>query len=298
MKDSMVTSPIFYMGNKKKLIKKGLIELFPSNIDTFIDLFAGSASVSMNVAAKKYIINDIDKNLIDLYSIFKTYSFEHIIHHIEERIEKYGLARERTKRNQFDDKDKLIKYKNAYLEFRNYFNSKPPNERSTLDFYTLMFYSFSQQFRFNSKGNFNMPVGNDCFSEKNKQYIEAGIKFFRKDYVFCCNKDFRELKLNKLSSFDFVYLDPPYLNTTAVYNENDGWNLKDEEDLFSLCESLNARGIKFGLSNVFKCKNKENAYLIEWCKKCGWNVYTFDNFTYMACGKGNSEAKEVFICNY
>ena len=28
------------------------------------------------------------------------------------------------------------------------------------------------------------------------------------------------------------------------------------------------------------------------------NIYTFDKFTYMACGKGNSNAKEVYICNY
>ena len=42
------------MGNKKKLINKGLVELFPSNINMFIDLFAGSSIVSMNVVANKY----------------------------------------------------------------------------------------------------------------------------------------------------------------------------------------------------------------------------------------------------
>jgi len=31
-----IKSPIFYMGNKKKLINKGLIELFPKNINTFV----------------------------------------------------------------------------------------------------------------------------------------------------------------------------------------------------------------------------------------------------------------------
>ena len=47
------------MGNKKKLINKGLIELFPENISMFVDLFAGSGVVSMNIEASKYIINDI-----------------------------------------------------------------------------------------------------------------------------------------------------------------------------------------------------------------------------------------------
>lgn len=64
-------SPIFYMGNKRRLINKGLIDLFPSNINTFFDLFSGSGIVSMNTNANKYVLNDIDKNLISLYKIFK-----------------------------------------------------------------------------------------------------------------------------------------------------------------------------------------------------------------------------------
>lgn len=32
-------SPILYTGSKRRLINKGLIELFPSNIDVFVDLF-------------------------------------------------------------------------------------------------------------------------------------------------------------------------------------------------------------------------------------------------------------------
>lgn len=39
------------MGNKKRLINKGLIKMFPNNINTFVDLFAGSGIVSMNTRA-------------------------------------------------------------------------------------------------------------------------------------------------------------------------------------------------------------------------------------------------------
>lgn len=291
-------SPIFYMGNKKKLINKGLVDLFPKEIDTFIDMFAGSSVVSMNVTAKRYIINDIDNNLADLYFMFKSYPCQKIIDHIENHIKQYGLARERTKRNQYTDKEKLATYKEAYLKLRNEYNSHPLNERSTLDFYTLMFYSFSQQFRFNSKGDFNMPIGNDCFSEKNKDYIKSGCEFFQKDNVHCFNKDFRKLKVDKIKNSDFVYFDPPYLNTTATYTENGGWNDTDEEDLYSLCEELDSKRIKFGLSNVFKCKGNTNKHLMQWCDNRKWNIYTFDKFTYMACGRGNANAQEVYIRNY
>ena len=290
----VIISPIFYMGNKKKLIKKNLINLFPDNINKMIDLFSGSAIVSMNTKANQYFINDTDKHLIELYDLFKNNKADDIINHINMRIDEYGLARERTKRNEFKDKDKIEQYKKAYMSFRGDYNKN----KNTLDFYTLMFYSFSQQFRFNSKGDFNMPCGNDCFSDKNKEYILNGCNFFRSSNVSIFNKDFRDLELENLSSNDFVYLDPPYLNTTATYNENNGWTELDEYELYELCEKLDRANVKFGMSNIFENKNIKNEKLINWCKKNNWNVYTFDKFTYMACGKGNSNAKEVFITNY
>ena len=284
------------MGNKKKLINKGLIDLFPKDINTFYDLFAGSAIVSMNVEANKYFVNDIDYHLYELYAMFKVFSDDVIIRHIEDRIDEYGLARERTKRNEYKDKEKIEQYKAAYMKLRTEYNKY--QGANVLDFYTLMFYSFSQQFRFNSKGDFNMPCGNDCFSEKNKEYISNGTKFFKRDNVKINNGDFQKLCVEELNKDDFVYLDPPYFNTTATYNENNGWSEDDENTLYSLCERLNENKIKFGISNVFENKNTKNQKLIDWCDKNKWNVYTFDKFTYMACGKGNSNAKEVFITNY
>ena len=284
------------MGNKKKLINKGLIDLFPKDINTFYDLFAGSAIVSMNVEANKYFVNDIDYHLYELYAMFKVFSDDVIIRHIEDRIDEYGLARERTKRNEYKDKEKIEQYKAAYMKLRTEYNKY--QGANVLDFYTLMFYSFSQQFRFNSKGDFNMPCGNDCFSDKNREYISNGTKFFKRDNVKINNGDFQKICVEELNKDDFVYLDPPYFNTTATYNENNGWSEDDENALYLLCERLNENGIKFGMSNVFENKNTKNQKLIDWCEKNKWNVYTFDKFTYMACGKGNSNAKEVFITNY
>lgn len=73
---------------------------------------------------------------------------------------------------------------------------------------------------------------------------------------------------------------------------------RHQEQLYKLCEELNNRNIKFALSNVFSNKEVQNTELQQWCNKNNWNVYTFDKFTYMACGKGNSNAKEVLLTNY
>lgn len=287
-------SPIFYMGNKKKLIKKGLIDLFPKDISTFVDLFSGSSIVSMNVDADKYMINDINPNLVELYNLFKTQNSDVIINHINSRIDSYGLARERTKRNEFKDVEKIKKYKESYMSFRKHYNEN----KNTLDFYTLMFYSFSQQFRFNSKGDFNMPCGNDCFAESNHQYIKNGCKFFSKDNVYIFNKNFEELNIDNLSKDDFIYLDPPYLNTVAVYNENGGWGLDDENKLYNFIDKLNQKGIRFALSNILSDNKGENTTLKKYLETRDYKVYSFDKFTYMACGKGNQNSKEVLITNY
>ena len=65
-----------------------------------------------------------------------------------------------------------------------------------------------------------------------------------------------------------------------------------------VCEKLNDKHINFGLSNVFENKGTKNEKIIKWCEDNNWKVYSFDKHTYTACGKGNSNAKEVFITNY
>lgn len=290
--NNIVVSPIFYMGNKKKLIARGLCNLFPKEgIDTFYDLFAGSAIVSMNCPHQcKIVVNDINPNLIKFYRMFQSESAEAIITHILNNIEKFGLKR--TSVNQKSDEAEI--YKSRYIALRDYTNSS----KDWKDIYTCMFYAFSQQMRFNGKGEFNMPFGNRAFTEQKEQYIRNGCEFFHNPNVVITNSDFRQIDIDMIDKHSFVYLDPPYFNTTATYNENTGWSIPDELDLFTLCEQLDSHGIKFGMSNVFQCKGKENTHLIDWCTKCGWRVFTFDGFTYMACGKGNSQAKEVYICNY
>lgn len=286
----MVVSPIFYMGNKRKLIQKGLTELFPTKINRFIEPFAGSCIVSMNTSANEYYINDKDKHLYDIYNMFKNYSDSEIIERILFNIDKFGLKRVGVKQN--SEESKL--YKERYMNFRNYVNT----EGDIIDLYSCIFYAFSQQMRFNNKGEFNMPFGNGAFTENNENYIKEGSKFFRKKNVYISNNDSMGLKAKNIFFDDFVYLDPPYFSTTATYNENGGWTKKDEEDLYKLCEELNNNNIKFGISNVFENKGIVNQKLIDWCDKNKWNVHTFDNFTYTACGKGNGKTKEVFICNY
>tara|TARA_B100001059_G_C17530497_1_gene425270 strand:+ start:254 stop:481 length:228 start_codon:yes stop_codon:yes gene_type:complete len=65
----MIKSPLNYIGGKTKLLNQ-ILPLFPSEINTFIDLFAGGCNVGINVNAQKVIINDNLNYLIDMYDFF------------------------------------------------------------------------------------------------------------------------------------------------------------------------------------------------------------------------------------
>ncbi len=296
--DDVIVSPIPYMGNKKRLIDKGLIRMFPNEIKTFVDLFAGSGIVSMNTRADRIIINDIDSHLIELYNLFTEHSADEILQHIENRIEQFGLATETTKRNVYSDSDKIEQYKNAYIHLRDEYNKT----KFVFDFCTLMYFSFSQQFRFNADGDFNMPCGDNYFSEYQKESIINGCNFFQNRNIEICNMDFKSFDTSSLTEHDFVYLDPPYFITLAVYTEGRngyaGWSESDEKALYQLCERLDSRNIKFGMNNVFRNKGKTNQNLIDWSRYHHFNVHRFSTHTYSACGKGNSMTEEVFITNY
>lgn len=285
----MIKSPIFYMGNKEKLIKKGLIDLFPKDINTFIDLFCGSGVVALNVNSNNKILNDKDTNTINLINYFKDNNPNDIIKRITYLINFYELPTFSTNTRKFKG-DREI-FKQRYNKLRSDYNTT--NDIELL--YMLNIFSNSHMLRFNSEGKFNMPFGNGYFTDECKNNI---VNNNYKEMNSITNYDFRELKIDKLNFNDFIYLDPPYLNTTATYNENGGWTIEDEKYLYELCEKLNNKGIKFGLSNVFENKGIKNEGLIKWCEDNNWNVYTFDKHTYTACGKGNSNAKEVFITNY
>lgn len=186
-----------------------------------------------------------------------------------------------------------------YLKFREYYNNS--SERDYIDLYTLTYFSFCNLIRFNQKNQFNMPFGNRCFLEEHKDKIKNACEILKnKNIKFKNENAFDVLNETKFEKDDFIYLDPPYTNTTAIYNEKrafGGWNIEDDKRLFLILEELNKEGIKWGLSNVFENKGIKNEHLINWCKENNWNVYHL-NKNYASLGKGNANSDEVYICNY
>lgn len=286
--NTYIKSPMNYTGGKYKLLPQ-ILPLFPTEINTFVDLFTGGGNIAVNVNANRIIANDFEPHVIQIYKTFQKYEIDELIRTIEMSIEIFGLT--------IEDVDK-------FNIFRNYYNSFKDDIYSFISpvlLFVLICYSFNHQFRFNSKGEFNMPFGKNRSQWNNtmkKNLINFHKAITEKNIIFT-NKDFKELKIDKLKPNDFVYCDPPYLITCATYNEKDGWNETHEKELLELLDNLNMQNINFALSNVLFSKGKTNDMLIEWSKV--YNVhhldYTYQNCNYHTKDK-NSKPDEVLITNY
>ena len=59
-------SPFFYVGDKYDLLSE-ITEYFPKKISRFIEPFTGGGSVFLNVKAEEYLLNDINKDIVNLH---------------------------------------------------------------------------------------------------------------------------------------------------------------------------------------------------------------------------------------
>ena len=142
-----------------------------------------------------------------------------------------------------------------------------------------------------------MPYGNRCYCFEHYKIMCDWYEKLKKKNITVSNKDAFDLLQNtSFNQTDFVYLDPPYLNTLATYNENDGWTLEKDYQLFDIIDELSRKGIKWGMSNVYRNKGTHNSHLKEWAEKNNYKVYHL-NKKYVALGKGNAQSDEVYITN-
>lgn len=238
--------------------------------------------------------------MVNLLEMIKNTQPSEIISHIKKRIQEFQLPLEsqdiRTKHYKEDEKNY---YNETYIKYREYYNN---SNRDIKDLYTLTFYSFCNLMRFNSKNEFNMPFGNRCFRKENEiEIYNCYDRINSKNIELKCGDSFEILKAITKNENQFLYFDPPYLNSTAIYNENrafGGWDIKCDERLFAEMDRLSKLGIKWAYSNVLEIKGRNNNHIEEWANKNGYTIIEFEDKEYASLGKGNANAKEVLIINY
>ena len=281
-------NPFNYTGAKHKLFSQ-ILPLFPmSEINTFVDLFGGSAEVSLNVRANNVIYNDKSEALVNILKNLD----DNFVSEIENLINKYGLSKTN---------------KQGFLNLRNYYNSNfkfMSDREKAVTVYCLVAYSFNNQFAFNSQGEFNTPFGlnRSWFNPSLRNKLIRYINRIKEINITFNNSDFHNLNLDQITPNKFFYADPPYLITTGAYERDYycKWSEQYEKELLNLLDIIDVKGCKFALSNVLTHKGKSNDILIEWSKK--YNVHHLDkeykSCNYQTHSRKNRDSDEVLITNY
>jgi DNA adenine methylase (dam) len=301
MNNIIMRSPLFYVGDKYKLMKQ-LIDLFPKKINGFYEPFVGGGTVFLNVKANKYYLNDIDKNLINIHRflIESSQKPDKFFNNVEKIIHKYNLSRSYKEDVVPDSLKKKWKKtyfarfnKSGYEKLREHVNKNQKNDPLIL--YTLLIYGFNRMLRFNGGGRFNLPVGNVDFNKNVVNALNDYFGFVRNKKISIGAKDFRNYFSKKnLSKDDFVYIDPPYLISASEYNKL--WNESSESDLRNLIDELDKKNIKFALSNITHYNGFKNNLLIKWMKKYKLHKIKSNYINYH--NNKQKEIKEVLITNY
>lgn len=281
-----IKSPMNYIGGKYKLLPQ-ITQLFPQKIDTFVDLFAGSFTVTANIKANRYICNDINDRIVEMVRTFCYADLDVVLTRIHSKIQEYGLSKTNAE---------------GYHRFRDFYN----DNKNPIDLFILSCFSFNYQFRFNNRLEYNNPFGKDRsqYSPTTEKNLIAFAEEMKKRKIEFFSRDFRDVPMSYFDENAFVYCDPPYLITTGSYNDGNrgfkDWRVQEELDLLSMLDLISSKGTKFALSNVVRHSGKDNELLIEWAKK--YTVHYIDsdysNCNYHLKDKTNSDTREVLITNY
>ena len=306
-----IKSPLNYTGNKYRILEQ-IVPYFPKKITCMIDLFCGGATVGLNVKADKVIFVDSNERVIDLLIYLSKQTFEDALNIFEKIITKYNLSysykygykkyREFS-HNKLDNNGLKDYNSSGFYKLRddyNHLTNKKTDEANAM-LYILMVYAFNNDIRFNSDGEFNLPIGKTDLNirnvEKIKEYIER-TKTMKTEFI-CTSFDSHRFN-EVVNTADFIYMDPPYLLGDAVYNST--WNNEMEHKLLDFIDSLLSKKVNFALSNVLTKVGKTNEPLSYWVhKKANLIDVNHIKYHYRSASynkiKRDANEDEVLICN-
>ncbi|UUD35308.1 Dam family site-specific DNA-(adenine-N6)-methyltransferase [Mycoplasmopsis caviae] len=268
-----------WAGGKTQLIDK-LKTFLPKSYNNYFEPFVGGGALLLNLKPKSFLINDSNRELINVYRCLKN---------DDEFIKlKTELVKHENNHNE------EYYYKIRDLDKNNNYNNLPNYIKAARTIY-LNKTCFNGLYRVNSKGFFNVPSGKrtsvNCFDRNNFDRLK---NFFNNTQNQISCEDF-ETFCEKANKNDFIYFDPPYdvienKNTFISYNaEIFG---KDEQiRLANVFKKLDKKGIKLMLSN-------HNTKLVnELYKEFNINVVKAKRMI-NSNGDGRGDVEEVIITNY
>lgn len=267
-----------WAGGKRSIIKD-LVRLSPNSYNTYYEPFIGGGALLFELAPKKAVINDYNKELMNVYKCLK------------DEIKFTSMCKELNKHEIKHSEEYYYQIRNIDKDKKK-FNRLADYKRAARTIY-LNKACFNGLYRVNSKNEFNVPFGKKI---KVNTYdgINLGIiySFLNLNDIEILSIDFEESVKNAKKG-DFIYFDPPYdsdTNTFNSYTEN-GFDKEEQKRLSQVFKDLDKRGCYVMLSNY-------NTTLIK-------ELYKGFNFNYVethrnigAKTENRGIVEEVIITNF
>lgn len=199
--------------------------------EVLVEPFVGAGSVFLNSDFERYVLNDINPDLIALY--------QHLTADPNRFI--------RDARQLFTP---ATNQRAVYYRHREQFNASRDSYQRSLLFLYLNRHGYNGLCRYNRKGGFNVPFG----SYKAPYFPEDELGFFAeraRRAVFTCQHFVSAM--HNAGSRHVVYCDPPYvpLSVTASFTTyaSPGFTLDDQAMLAKTALESSRRGVSVLISN-------------------------------------------------
>lgn len=277
---NMCMSPVVkWAGGKRQILEKLKANL-PEKFNNYFEPFIGGGALLFDLAPKNATINDVNQELLAIYTCLKD-------------DELYRLMLEEL------DKHEKNHSEEYYYQVREWdrdprFELEPLWKRAARAIY-LNKSCFNGLYRVNAKGYFNVPSAKkEHVVTYSKANLEEIHEYFKDDNVTILSGDFVEATRNAHAG-DFVYFDPPYdswedKESFTAYSKFD-FNKDDQRRLADCFKDLTNRGVKCMVSN------HNTAYINELYN--GFNIQVIKAKRMInANAAGRGAVEEVIITNY
>lgn len=233
--NSLVKPVVKWVGGKRQLLNE-IKKHIPHKYSTYYEPFFGGGALLFEIQPNKAIINDINSELMNLYSVIRD-NVEDLIQdlslHINESEYYYNIR----------ELDRLPEIYN---------NLSDVQRASRLHYLNKTCYN--GLFRVNRAGQFNTPFGRYSNPNiTNETTIRAVSNYLNNAKITLMSTDFEE-SLKGIRKGSFVYFDPPYdpVSDSANFTgyAKGGFDKKEQRRLKEVCDRLNDRDVKFLLSNA------------------------------------------------
>lgn len=233
-KNKLVSPVLKWAGGKRQLLPS-IKTMLPKEISSYCEPFVGGGAVLFDIQPKRAIVNDINSDLILVYTVIRD-NVEALIKLLETYPNEEGFYYEL--RNIDREQEKYDKLSEIEKAARVIFLNKT---------------CYNGLYRVNNAGKFNSPFG----KYKNPNIVNAPVlravsAYFNSSEITFSTSDFEPV-LEQVRRGTFVYLDPPYdpVSDTSSFTGyfKGGFSREQQIQLRKCCDRLNARGVKFMLSN-------------------------------------------------